>query len=100
MEYNKLVRDKIPEHIKGRGGTPIFHIADESEYWAKLKEKLLEEANEFIKDENEAEIADVLEVLDAIIEYKKFSKDEISRIKASKAEERGAFKNKIILDES
>lgn len=100
MKYNKLVRDKIPEYIKNKGGSPIFHIADEAEYWAKLKEKLIEEAEEFLKDENEAEIADVFEVIDAIIEHKKFSKDEISKIKESKAEERGVFNKRIILDES
>ncbi|MCX6731585.1 MAG: nucleoside triphosphate pyrophosphohydrolase [Candidatus Parcubacteria bacterium] len=100
MRYNKLVRDKIPEYIKGKGGVPIMHIADETEYWQKLKEKLLEEIEEFNKDENVQEFADILEVLDAIVDYKKFDKKEIQNIKTKKAEERGKFEKRIILDES
>src|SRR3972149_9661365 len=99
MKYNKLVRDKIPEYIKSKGKVPITHIADETEYWQKLKEKLQEEVNEFLKDGNIEEIADILEVIDAIANYKKFSREDIGRIKEKKAEERGRFKKKIILEE-
>ncbi len=100
MEYNKLVRDKIPEYIKTKGGIPITHIADEAEYWQKLKEKLSEEVEEFRKDENTEEFADILEVLDAIVNYKGFDRNEIQKLKEKKAEERGKFANRIILDES
>lgn len=100
MKYNKLVRDKIPEYICKKGGNPITHIADNAEYWQKLKDKLLEEIEEFKKDENIEEFADLLEVIDAIAEYKKFDRDEVERIKNKKADERGKFKDKIILDKS
>jgi|SRR3989344_7658050 len=100
MKYNKLVRDKIPEYIREKGGVPITHIAGDTEYWEKLKEKLLEEIEEFKKDENAEEFADILEVLDAIADYRGFDKNEVERMKKEKAEERGKFKERIILEES
>lgn len=100
MKYNKLVRDKIPERIQDKGEAASYHVADDEEYWRKLKEKLLEEAEEFIKNESAEELADILEVFDAVIDYKNFDKSEIEKIKNKKAEERGQFKNRIILDES
>lgn len=100
MKYNKLVRDKIPEYIRKKGGTSITHIADDAEYWEKLMEKLLEEIEEFKKDKNAEEFVDILEVLDAIADYKGFKRDEIEKIKEKKVEKRGKFKKRIILDES
>lgn len=100
MKYNKLVRDKIPEIIIKKGEECKTRIADDNEYWQKLKEKLQEEIEEFQKDESIEEIADIFEVLEAIAEYKKFDPEKIDRIKIKKAEERGRFLNRIILDES
>jgi predicted house-cleaning noncanonical NTP pyrophosphatase (MazG superfamily) len=99
-KYNKLIRDKIPEIIIAAGAKPITHIADDEEYWEKLQAKLLEEANEFIEDNNMEEIADVLEVIDAICKYKGYSKEEIIKIQTTKRDKRGGFDKKIILDES
>ena len=99
MKYNKLVRDKIPNIIKKDNKNPIIHIADSEEYWKKLKEKLTEEVNEFLNDSNEEEIADILEVINAICKFRKFDKNKMDYIKKQKAEERGKFDKRIILDE-
>jgi predicted house-cleaning noncanonical NTP pyrophosphatase (MazG superfamily) len=99
MKYNKLIRDKIPEIIKKDNKIPITHIASDKEYYKKLKEKLIEEVNEFLKEDNEEEFADILEVIHSISDFKKFNKKEVNKIRENKAKKRGRFKQRIILDE-
>lgn len=76
-----------------------MHIASDEEYLQKLKEKIKEEVEEFIKDSNEEELADILEVVYAICDYKKIGIKELEALRKKKAEERGGFRGRIILDE-
>jgi len=101
MKYNKLVRDKIPEIIKSRWALPVIHIADEKEYWESLKAKLLEETNEVIEDENiEEELADLMEVIYAMLDFKWISINDLEKIRLNKKESRWWFKGRIILEET
>lgn len=94
----KLVRDKIPEIIKHAGKNPVTHIADDIEYWTSLKDKLREEVDEFTQDSTEEELVDILEVINAICDFKKIDKGKLEELRKKKADERGGFKDKIILD--
>lgn len=100
MKYDKLVRDKIPEIIKNNGETPITHIASDEEYQQKLKAKLQEEVNEFLEDSSKEELADILEVIYALCDFYKIDKNELGQLRKDKAEKRGGFKNRIVLDET
>jgi predicted house-cleaning noncanonical NTP pyrophosphatase (MazG superfamily) len=100
MKYNKLVRDRIPEIIEKKGGKSATHIASEDEYWKKLKEKLGEEANEFCESESEEELADILEIINAICNFKKINMNNLEELRKEKKEKRGGFDRKIILEES
>jgi predicted house-cleaning noncanonical NTP pyrophosphatase (MazG superfamily) len=98
MRYDKLVRDNIPDRIRAKGEAVTFHVADAAEYCEKLREKLREEVEELLKDENAGEFADVLEVLDAYAANLGITAQEIAEEKAKKAEERGTFEKRIILE--
>jgi predicted house-cleaning noncanonical NTP pyrophosphatase (MazG superfamily) len=100
MQYNKLVRDKIPEILKQKNIPHKTHIADNTEYWFKLKDKLKEEVEEFLKDSNKEELADILEVIDSICKFKNIDKPKLELLKKEKTLKRGSFNNKIILEES
>lgn len=99
-KYNKLVRDRIPEIIREKGEECVYHIAGDNEYRIKLSEKLQEEVDEFVKSGSQEELADVLEVIDAIMAAYGFDGKEIVKVKEAKRESNGGFENKVILDES
>jgi predicted house-cleaning noncanonical NTP pyrophosphatase (MazG superfamily) len=100
MKYDKLVRDKIPELIRARGDFPVTHTATNEEYWQKLREKLKEEAEEFAREPSVEELADLLEVVSAIIAHQRWPMDEIQEAERRKVVERGRFSEKIILEEA
>ena len=95
---NKLVRDKIVDIISAQGQTVKQHIADDAEYWQSLKDKLEEELSEFLEAETLDEYIDLLEVLEAVAEFKQFSASDIRNAKNTKAEKRGKFKKRIIAE--
>ncbi|MAH43283.1 phosphoribosyl-ATP pyrophosphohydrolase [archaeon] len=99
MKYNKLVRDKIPEIIKNDDKVPVVHTALDEEYSRKLKEKLVEEVNEYLGSGKEEELADILEVVFALSDFKNIPKDVLEKIRKDKKEKRGSFSKKIILSE-
>lgn len=100
-KFDKLVRDRIPEIIESRGGVAMVHIADDAEYWGRLRSKLQEEVGEFLEDTNiEEELADVLEVIRAICEFKGIDPTGLEKLRDKKAEERGGFGARIVLEET
>lgn len=96
--YNKLVRDKIPEIIEADGKSCKTRILPDEEYIAALEQKLNEEVAEYQKDKNLEEMADVLEVLNAICIAKGYSLEELEALRKEKAEKRGGFEKKIFLE--
>jgi len=100
MKYEKLIRDKIPEIIRSKGGKPVVRLAGNDEYHNHLRLKLQEEVTEFLRDDNPEELADIMEVILAICDEKGFSRAELELVRQQKATEKGRFTDKIILEEA
>lgn len=96
--YNKLVRDKIPEIIKADGKTCKTRTLSNEEYVEALETKLNEEIAEYQADKSLEEMADVLEVLQAICLARGYSLEELEEVRANKSLERGGFSEKIFLE--
>ncbi len=93
--YDKLVRDNIPEILDKKGVSYEKRIASPEEYRAELIKKLGEEIQEFSEAGDPEELADVVEVIEALKQLPEYGDIEIIRQK--KREERGGFDKKIIL---
>lgn len=97
-EYNKLVRDKIPEIMINKGCKPVTKVLGDEEYILELNKKLQEEVKEYLADGDVLELADITEVILAILKYKGVSLDEFESIRLDKVNKRGAFEDKIYLE--
>ena len=97
MIYNKLVRDKIPQIIARDGKKAVTRILEDDEYLKELIKKLGEEYDEFKNDVSVEELADIQEVVLALADTLA-SREELEEVRKSKADIRGAFKDKIFLE--
>jgi len=98
---NKLVRDNILADMQQTGQNPTAKKLSKAEFKAALAAKLREEASEFkIDDHKEAikELADVMEVIDAIIEELGINPEELRSAQAERRQKRGGFKQRTFVE--
>jgi len=99
-DYNKLVRDRIPEIIQNSGKRFSVEIMTEPEYRQALLEKLVEEAMEARQasaEEFVTEIADLQEVIAAILNVWQISPELVWQVQCKRQVERGGFEQRLKL---
>lgn len=89
----KLVRDSIPEIMRGNGVTPRVRVLhDNKEYLRALQDKLFEEVKEYSVDRSIDELADVVEVVEALQELMRtMHGGKLDRVRSEKREKNGGF---------
>lgn len=99
MTEGKLVRDGIPDIIRGEGLNPRIHIATPEEFHRRLRDKLREEVAEFLAaSRNEApdELCDILEVVYALAAELGLTREHLEQLRLQKAARRGGFADRVI----
>ena len=98
MSCNKLVRDKVIDVIADSGKRVTFRILDDEEYKIELERKLDEEVAEFHESKSLEEIADILEVLDALLKAHGYNLRDVKKVRFEKRFARGGFSKRTFLE--
>jgi predicted house-cleaning noncanonical NTP pyrophosphatase (MazG superfamily) len=97
FELNKLVRDKIVPEMLELGQKPVAKTLNGKDYLQALVTKLLEEAKELnASDTSEAlkELADLLEVIEALAKAFGADFDKLRTVQADRKTKRGGFEDR------
>ena len=97
--HNKLVRDRIPEMIEKSGKTCITEVLTNDAYIRALDTKLSEELAEYQQCKDLEELADLLEVMGAVVKARGYTWDDLTRVRKEKRAQRGAFDRRIFQKE-
>lgn len=95
--YNKLIRDRIPEIIEKSGKKPVIEKAGGEKLLELLNTKLEEELEEYKESGSIEELADLVEVVYGILDFKGITLKEFENIRKEKNKARGAFKEGLVL---
>ncbi len=102
LTFNKLIRDKVAEHMREKGIEHGVRTLSEEEYKAELLRKVGEEAlgvqNAQTREELVSEIADVLEVLSALRKLEGITEEEIAQALTQNMEKKGGFDTRTFLE--
>ena len=97
--YHKLVRDRIPEIIENDGKKCVCETLSDEDYISLLDQKLNEELAEYQESKSLEELADLLEVVQAVVKARGWTLEELEQVRADKAAKLGGFERKILLKE-
>ncbi|MBM3631972.1 MAG: hypothetical protein FJX00_03240 [Alphaproteobacteria bacterium] len=100
--FNKMIRDHLPQMMRNTGINVVSHEVNGDEYVQRLKNKLVEEADELCAAitprEVSEEIGDVLEVLKALAQYHDLDFSQVVALAEQKTSEKGGFLNPVCID--
>ena len=97
--YNKAVRDNIPKIIEGSGKKCEYQQLPDEDYLPELEKKLSEELNEYYSSRSIEELADIVEIINRILELREINVEDFEKIRLDKKRKRGGFSENYFLVE-
>lgn len=99
--YDKLIRDRIPEIMDDAGVSYEIETLDDAAFEHALRAKLVEEAGEAAaaagQDDLAKELADVLEVVRALMKATGLDSKNVETLRERRRIERGGFERRLWL---
>lgn len=99
FKVDKLIRDKMPEILSSKNIKFSTRQMDDAEFLMRLKNKLVEEAQEVCAAKSDKELleelADVSEVLITLAQLSGISLDEIEKARIQKRSAKGGFDQRV-----
>ena len=93
--YNKLVRDGIPSIIALDNKKYTINVLEPTQHELEIKRKLDEELKEYQKassnEEAVEELADLLELIHAVLPLHNSTIEELEQVRLAKRDKRGGF---------
>lgn len=95
--YNRLVRDRIPEIIESMGNIAVWQELDDELFGQALRETAVRASQQFAETESLESLTDLLESLDAWLDLRGLTMDEVMRARAEKRKRCGAYDHRRFL---
>ena len=101
MEFNKLVRDKVPSLIAKDGGSYSLKLLSPLEHQTELTKKLFEELTEYSEATEKAvaveELIDIVELAYAAAKLHGYTPEQFEELRKEKQKRKGSFEKGIYL---
>jgi len=102
FEFNKLVRDQIPNLLEQKNIKVNLRHLEGEEYLLALKKKLAEEAEEVLESKNKKdlseELGDIMEVIYSLYDAIGISYEEVDGARIKKNVSKGIFEKRVFIE--
>lgn len=96
--YNRLVRDRIPDIIESMGNIVVWRELDDESFSRALLDALMRSSQQFAETESLESLSDLLESVDAWLDLRGLSMEEVERARVEKKKRCGSFEHRRFLE--